>query len=137
MMKLAYAFLVLLLALMAGCATTKPAAEQSSSPPETVLVTYHVKPGHEAEFEQTLAKAWQIYRLEHLVLAQPHIVVRDQEDGQKYRYEEIFTWVSHDAPDHPPATVKAVWGKMTSLCETRDGHTGLEGGEVQIISVAK
>jgi hypothetical protein len=63
--------------------------------------------------------------------------VRKQEAGGKYRYVEIFTWVSHEAPDHASSSMKDVWSKMQSLCEKRDGHGGLEGGEVQIVSQAK
>jgi len=41
--------------------------------------------------------------------------------------------VSHNAPDHAPESVKAIWRQMQSLCEARDGHDGLEGGEVEIL----
>jgi hypothetical protein len=125
---------MLALVLLAGCATTKPAVKDTSSTPETVMVTYHVKLGGEAALEQLLTEAWTVYRENHLVLAQPHIILRDQERGGKTRIVEIFTWASHEAPDHAPASVKAIWGKMMSLCEPRDGHIGLEGGEMQIIS---
>lgn len=129
--------LLMALALAAGCATNKLDAKKDSSGPETVLITYRVKAGSEAEFEQTLAQAWKIYRQEHLVFAKPHTIVRDQEDGNKCRYVEMFTWVNHDAPDHAPASVQAVWAKMMALCEKRDGHGGLEGGEVQIVADPK
>ena len=56
------------------------------------------------------------------------------ETGGGLRYVEIFTWATHDQPEHAPAAVKAIWGKMMSFCEPRNGHTGLEGGEVEIIS---
>ena len=89
--------------------------------------------GKEAEFEQVLARAWSIYTAEHLVFAKPHVIVRDGEGTSKPRFVEIFTWVSHSAPDHAPDSVKNLWNEMQSLCEARDSHGGLEGGEVEII----
>jgi hypothetical protein len=134
--------IALALILCAGCATTKPDGKKSAEPKnvsdtETVLITYRVKSGSEVEFEQVLAQAWQIYRHEHLVLAQPHVIVRDKESGGKTRFVEIFTWVSHAAPDHAPASVKKIWDRMMALCEKRDGHGGLEGGEVEVVHQAK
>ena len=98
-----------------------------------MLVYYHVKPGKDAEFQAVLARAWQIFQSEKMVLPKPHVLVRDTEDGGKPRFVEIFTWVSHDAPDHAPASVKAVWNEEQSLCEKRNGHNGIEGGEVEIV----
>jgi hypothetical protein len=123
----------LVVVLLSGCATKKPAANHASAP-ETVMVTYHVKPQNEAQFEQVLADAWKIYRQNNMVLSRPHLIVRDRETGGGLRYVEIFTWASHSQPEHAPAAVKNIWGKMMSLCEARNGHTGLEGGEVEIIS---
>jgi hypothetical protein len=124
---------LLTLGLLSGCATKKPAGHDASTP-ETVMVTYHVKPQNEAQFEQVLGDAWKLYRQNDMVLSRPHVIVRDGESGGGLRYVEIFTWASHAQPEHAPTAVKTVWGKMMSLCENRDGHTGLEGGEVEIIS---
>lgn len=132
---LRYLFPVLLASLTA-CSTThfKPRdSSKTKQSPETVLITYRVKPGKEAEMEQTLAQAWKVYRAEHLVFARPHLVVRDK-SGDKTRIVEIFTWVSHSAPENPPDSVKAVWKDMQALCEPRDGHNGLEGGGVDILA---
>jgi hypothetical protein len=98
--------------------------------PETVMVTYHVQSGKEAEFQAVLSRAWQIYQSEHLVFAVPHIIVRDTEAGDKTRFVEIFTWVSHAAPEHAPDAVKTLWEQEQSLCEAGSGHGGIEGGEV-------
>ena len=99
---------------------------------ETVLVTYRVQSGKEAEFQAVLFRAWQIYRKEHLVYTEPHIIVRDTEDGDKARFVEISTWVSHAALEHAPDTVKTIWKQEHSLCEARNGHSGIEGGACQI-----
>ena len=98
------------------------------------MVTYRVQSGKEAEFQTLLAHAWQTYRTEHLVQVEPHIIVRDTETGGKPRYVEIFTWVSHAAPGHAPDSVKTIWQQEHALCEARDGHSGIEGGEVEILS---
>ena len=123
-------FAVSLLALC-GCSTTHSAGDATASS-ETVLVTYHVQPGKEAEFQSLLSHGWEVYQSEHMVSAKPHIIVRETEDGNKTRFVEIFTWVK--SPDHAPESIKAVWKQEQSLCEARSGHTGIEGGEVQLIT---
>jgi len=102
--------------------------------PETVMVTYHVQPGHEAEFPALLAHAWETYQRDHLVLDAPHIVMRQQEEDGKTKFVEIFTWVSHAAPNQALVSVQDVWGRETAVCEDRNGHHGLEGGEVELIT---
>ena len=119
---------------LTACSSTSPKHSAAPKPtPETVLLTYHVKPGKEAEMQDVLARAWVIYRKEHLVFAQPHVILRGKE-GKNTRLVEAFTWVSHEAPDHAPESVKSIWNEMQSLCEPRDGHGGLEGGEVEMIA---
>jgi hypothetical protein len=131
-----YSFVVLLL-LLTACSTLQPKARDSSKAkpvPETVLITYRVKSGKETELEQALFRAWEIYRREHLVFAEPHLIVRDVGKSDKPRVVEIFTWVSHSAPEQVPDSVKSLWTDMQALCEPRDGHSGLEGGEVEILT---
>ena len=119
---------------LTACSTTSRSHHGSAKPdPETVLITYHVKSGKEAELQAVLWRAWQIYRTEHLVFAEPHIILRDTE-GDKTRFVEIFTWVSHAAPEHAPDAVTTIWEQEQSLCEGRGGHGGIEGGEVEILA---
>ena len=66
-------------------------------------------------------------------MAEPHIVLRDTEDGDKTRIIEIFTWISHAAPDHAPDSVKTIWQQEQALCEARKGRTAIEGGEVELL----
>jgi len=133
-MKAAHFLLALVVLSLTACSTTNHAQRGSTkADPETVLVTYHVKSGKEAEFQTLLSRIWQIYRTEHLVLAEPHVIVRATEEGGT-RFMEILTWVSHAAPEHVPDSVKTIWGQEQSLCEARGGHTGIEGGEVEIIA---
>ncbi len=114
----------------AGCSTTRPASDPKDDS-ETVMVMYHVLPGKEAEFEGVLARAWDIYRGEHLVFAEPHVIVRDADGKDRTKFVEIFTWIK--SPDHPPGDVQAVWKQEQSLCEARFGHRGIEGGEVTLV----
>jgi hypothetical protein len=121
------------LVALTGCSTTYP-ADNAKADSETVLITYHAKAGKEAELQAVLSHAWQIYRTEHLVFAEPHTIVRDTEDGDKTRFVEVFTWVSHATPEHAPDAVKKVWEQEQSLCEAQSGHGGIEGGEVELVT---
>lgn len=60
------AVLAISLVVFAGCSTSHPASGAKPDP-ETVMVTYHVQPGKEADFQALLVRAWQVYRSEHLV----------------------------------------------------------------------
>lgn len=119
------------LLVLSGCSTTRPS---SGAKAETVLVTYHVQSGKEAEFQAVLSHAWEVYRSEYLVFADPHILVQDTEDGGKPRFVEIFTWISSATPEHAPQSVKTIWQKEESLCEGRNGHDGIEPDEVELIT---
>lgn len=133
-MKAISGLLMFLPLAFAGCSTSHPKqATTIKDEPETVLVTYHVKQGMEMAFESLLRRAWKTYRTDNLVLAEPHVVVREAEEGNTTGYIEIFTWVSHAAPMHTSADVKEIWAQETALCQARSGHTGIGGGEVEPI----
>lgn len=124
---------VLSLLALAGCSTTRPVGiTGAKTDSETVMVIYHVQPGKEAEFEALLVRAWEIYRAEHLVYSDPHVIVRDSDGEGRTKCVEIFTWVK--TPDHPPASVLSVWKQEQSLCDPRNGHRGIEGGEVNLVN---
>jgi hypothetical protein len=124
----------ILLSGLSGCSTHVADRPAAGADTETVMITYHVKPGGEKELQGVLSQAWQIYTRDHLVLPEHHVTVRDTEDGARVRFVEIFTWVSHDAPDHAPNAVRAIWQREQSLCEARNGHGGIEGGEVESVT---
>ena len=134
-MKITPWLLVLSLACLSACSTTAGGErdESAGADTQTVLVTYYVKPGKDAELQAVLAQAWELYRKEHLVLDQPHVIVRHNEPGDKTRLVEIFTWVSHSAPGRAPDSVKAIWNQEHSLCSAPEGHSGIEGGEVDLL----
>jgi hypothetical protein len=126
-----FSLIAVSLLTFAGCATMRQSASEKANS-ETVMITYHIQPGKEADFRTLLAHAWEVYRGGRLVFAEPHIIVQDTEDGDKTKFVEVFTWSK--SPDHPPDSVLAVWKQEQSLCEARDGHNGIEGGEVQIVT---
>ena len=84
--------------------------KESKYGPETVLITYRVKPGNESEFEQVLAQAWTIYRQERLVHAWPHIVVRDIARAKAKRASLRFSpgWITMLLTTLPKS-VKDIW----------------------------
>lgn len=138
-MKIPCTLFALCFGLVAGCSSS-PSAHAHRKPgpvpqdsPETVLVTYHVKPGFEPAFEHLLTQAWETYRKEHLVLSQPHVIVREGEDNSTSGYVEIFTWVSHAAPGHASKDVQQIWAQEHGLCEARGGRQPLGGGEVELV----
>ncbi len=135
-MKAKISFAVAGLFSIVGCAESgsKLGSPVSKASVETVLITYHVIPGKEKELERTLATAWNVYRKERLVFEQPHVVIRGDEGTGKTRFVEIFTWVSPDAPDHAPPSVQALWEQMKTFCEARDGHTGIDGATVNLLT---
>jgi hypothetical protein len=118
---------------LSGCSTTHP-TDGAKADSETVLVTYHVQSGKEAELQAVLAHAWEVYRSEQLAFANPHFIVQDTEDGGKPRFVEVFTWISSATPEHAPESVKAIWRQEESLCEGRNGHDGIQPNEVKLIT---
>ena len=129
-MKTSSVAFVVSLFVLTGCVTIRR-ADNTTSVSETVLVTYHVKPGKEAEFEKLLKHAWEVYQLEHLVFADPHVIVKKTGNGNKAECVEIFTWIK--SPDNPPDDVKVIWQQEQSLCEARDGQRGIKIEEVEIV----
>jgi hypothetical protein len=134
-MKIASGLCAFMALSLTGCSTNHSAHPGAAAKdPETVLVTYHVQAGKEAEFNSVLSRAWQLYVEDQFVFAKPHVIVRETEGGDKTRFVEIFTWKSHAIPEHAPEAVKTIWQQEQSLCEARHGHTGIEGGEVEIVA---
>jgi hypothetical protein len=104
--------------------------------PETVITTFQVKDGKEAEMSKLIQRAWKTYNKLGMVLQQPNIIAHGTDDAGKLFFIEILSWKSQDTPDNAPAEVKAIWAEMEALCEKRDGHRGIEFHEVHIDSGA-
>jgi hypothetical protein len=105
----------------------------SAAEPETVMATFHVVEGKEADFQQVLVREWDTYTKGKLVFDQPHLVLRGKEPGGKTYFVDIFTWISRATPDNPPPSVLAIWQSMGPLIEERNGHPSMEINEVQLI----
>jgi hypothetical protein len=109
------------------------AGDPDSKSPETVVVTYHVKPGSEAAMEKLLREDhWPLLRRMGFVRESPHVLVRSVEDGGKPCFREILTWRDHDTPDNAPSEVHAVWDRMHALVEKR-GAEAIEIEEVELL----
>lgn len=101
---------------------------------ETVLSTLRARAGSEDELQKTLSQEWTVLRKLGLVLAEPHVLLKGKDESGKTIFVEVFTWRDHDAPDHAPAEVQAIWKHLESLCEARLGHRGIEFPEVEIVA---
>lgn len=102
--------------------------------PETVLVTFHVREGKEADMERLLREDhWPLLRRLDLVFESPHVLVRAVESGGKPCFREILTWRNHDIPDNAPPEVQAVWKRMYDFVEKRDGSPAIEIDEVDLL----
>ncbi len=96
----------------------------------TVVCTYRVRRGSEAEFEQLLARHLPTLVRLGLVTGTPTRTLR-REDGDLDggpEYVEVFDWVSEDAARRAAEVpeVIEVWEPMAALCEARDGRPAME-----------
>lgn len=106
----------------------------SPKDPETVVVTFHVREGKEADMERLLREGhWTVLRRLDLVFETPHVLVRGVESGGKPRFVEVLTWRSHEIPDNAPPEVQEIWKRMNELVEKRDGKPAIEIDEVDLL----
>ena len=105
-----------------------------ASDPETVVVTYHVREGKQADMERLMREDhWPLLRRLGLVLESPHVLVSGTEDGKKPYIREVLTWRDHDTPDNAPPEVEAVWKHMYDFVEKRGGSPAIEIEEVDLL----
>ena len=107
----------------------------AAEPPETVLVTFHVKSGKADELNELLARSWTTYERLGLVLPQPHIIARSTEG--ETTFFELFSWKRNGIPDSAPAEVRELWDQMEALCEPRAGQSGIDFVEVDLVRGAR
>jgi hypothetical protein len=108
--------------------------DRATTESQTVMATFHVVVGKESDFEHVLVREWKAYKKGKLVFDQPNVVVRGKESDEKTYFVHIFTWADHATPDHPPASVTAVWQSMGPLVEARNGHPSMEITVVQLVA---
>ena len=65
--------------------------------PQTVIATYRVQTGKEAQFEELLSIHYPTLRRRGLVTEEPPLILRGEEEGAPIYYE-IFSWVDGVAP---------------------------------------
>ena len=109
-------------------------AQQSAPQPETVMITFHAKPGAEAELARAIEKHWTVAREMKLVQDSPHLTLQRTEDGNKVCFTDIFTWRDAAIPDNAPPAIQAIWAKMGQLVESRGGEPGLGIAEARIVN---
>ena len=128
---------VLALALAAGALAAPASAVPEgggAKDPETVFVTYHVRPGKEADMERLMREDhWPLLRRLGLVRETPHVLARGTEADGKPFLREVLTWRDHDTPDNAPPEVEAVWKHMYDFVEKRGGSPAIEIQEVDLL----
>jgi hypothetical protein len=124
---------ILFFSLTKGSTTPPASGDSAQSGPVTVHVTYRVLPGKEAEFVATLSRAWEVYRRDNLVSAQPHILLQDVDEDKKPRFVEVFSWANQAIADHPTTNVWAVWRELHTLCENRNEHPAIHAEKVKLV----
>jgi hypothetical protein len=139
--SLAVALLCLAGTAIARKSTAAPrfSALRAAPPPqdsdtETVLSTFRPRAGEEDELLTSMNQNWSTLRKLGLVLPEPHLILRGKDDAGKTIFVEILTWRDHEAADHVPAEVQAIWKHMQTLVEDRAGHRGIEFPEFDIVS---
>ena len=109
-------------------------AQQPAPKPETVEITFHAKPGAEAELARVIEKHWTVAREMKLVHDSPHLTLRRVEEGNKVCFTDIFTWRDAAIPDNAPPAIQAIWAQMNQLVESRGADPGLAITSVAVIS---
>jgi len=102
--------------------------------PETVMVTYHVKGGSEAEMERVIARHWTTASTLKLIRDTPHVTLRGTEGGGETYFVDVFTWRDASIPDKAPPEIQKIWGEMNGLTQERAGHPGIEFAPVTVVT---
>jgi hypothetical protein len=137
MSSMTFQFALLALSAYALAAQQPQGASAPAGGTETVISTFRVRTGKEAEFAKVDAQAWPAYRRFGLVAEKPHLVLQGVDEAGKTYFVEILTWKNHEAPDHASPEIRAIWAQLEALCEARLGHRGIEFPEVQIVRAEK
>src|SRR5262249_12799213 len=107
------------------------------SDPTTVICSYRVRSGREAEFTELLARHWPTLRALDLVTDEPPRHYRGAEKDGAPLFAGIFVWKSTAAAGvaHEHPEVMAVWEPMDGLTERRDGRPNMEFPHVQPLAL--
>jgi hypothetical protein len=123
----------LLTLVLVQCLSGSPAAFAASEIPETVIVTYQVKPGAEATLSRVIAQHWRVAQHLNLVRSSPHVVVQGGDEGKHY-IVEILTWRDGSIPDNAPDAITQLWREMGQYVVPRDGRPGIDFSPVNVLT---
>ena len=101
--------------------------------PETVMATFHAKPGAEAMLAKLIADHFATARQLNLVLAEPHVTLRMNEGDKAAALVDIFTWRDGSIPDDAPPAIRAIWSEMAKLTEPRGGKPAIDIVQVSLV----
>jgi quinol monooxygenase YgiN len=96
--------------------------------PETVFATYRVRSGREAAFRELLARHWPTLARLGLVIGPKALVFQANDPAGGPVFVEVFSWRDAAAVEtaHSHPEVRAIWGAMEPLVESRDGRPAWE-----------
>ncbi len=106
---------------------------RAEAPPETIVSIAHPKRGKEADLLAALRETHAVYGKLQAVTG-GYTLYRGSDEAGGVTYIEIFTWRSGDIPDNAPPEIRAVWAKLQSLVESRNGRAGIEFYAVEPLS---
>jgi hypothetical protein len=101
---------------------------------ETVMITFHAKPGAESKLAGVIERHWETVKRLNMVTDQPHVTLKGTESSDKTYFVEILTWRDASIPDSAPPEILAIWKEMNDLVEPRGGQLGLNISEVTPIA---
>lgn len=108
------------------------------SQPVTVLCTYRVLPGKEADFEGILAQHYPALRGADLATEMVPLIYRGSDGTGGTVFFEVFEWRDADAPNiaHQSPAVLAVWEPMGELCGEREARPKFEFQHVEPVTIS-
>ena len=119
---------------LVACLVGAPVVSAAPEVPETVIVTYQVKPGAEAALSRVIAQHWHVAQHMHLVRSSPpHVVLQGGDEGRHY-IVEILTWRDGSIPDNAPEAISELWREMGQYVVPRDGRPGIDFSPVNVVT---
>jgi hypothetical protein len=118
--------------LLIGVLLAHSTDSQARDEPETVMITYQVKPGQEAALASVIARHWSTARKLDLVHRAPHIVLQGGGANEHYLVE-ILTWRDASVPDAAPEEITQMWDEMRKLVESRSGRPAIDISPIAVL----
>jgi hypothetical protein len=106
---------------------------RAAAPTETIVSIARPKAGKESELLAAVRETRAVYERLQAVTG-PYTLYRGSDEAGGAYFIEIFTWRSGDIPDNAPPEIRAMWAKLQSLVEKRNGRPGIEFYAVEPVS---